>query len=87
MRLVMSRPAAKGDTYQQKQLRSHFRENRRQFMAEAAKLEAELLAARAKVTGSPDVAEGPGKADVGSETAIGLAERWMGEWDANAGNR
>src|ERR1035438_6222864 len=66
MRMVMSRPAVPGETYQQKQLRAHLKANRRQFMAEVSRLEGQLLEARGRKTAEGAASDtGPGTADVG----------------------
>lgn len=79
MRLVMSGPARAGETYRQRELREHYKANRRQFMAEAAKLEAELIAARGKQNSAGEVGEGPGKADVGSQENMAAVRKWLEE--------
>ena len=81
MRLVMARGARPGETYRQRELREYYKANRRDFMAEASKLERELIAARAKVSVSPAVGDGPRVVDAGSGQAVGALEKWLEGFD------
>lgn len=81
MRLVCSRPAGPGETYQQKEYRKHLQKNRRAFMAERSKLECDLLAARAK---APKVEKpgGPVAGPIEPSYALAHARKWLEEYRA-----
>lgn len=81
MRLVCSRPAGPGETYQQKEYRKHLQKNRRAFMAERAKLESDLIAARAKAPKGiekRDTVAGP----IEPSYALAHARKWLEEYRA-----
>jgi hypothetical protein len=81
MRLVLSGPKVVGETYRVRELRKYYKDSRRQFMAEMAKLEGQLLELRGRRNAVvPEGGEGARAPDVGSGTAVGALEKFLEGW-------